>query len=486
MPQRHPNQPNILFLMADQLQGRVFHPGHPCQTPNLDRLFSRGVRFDRAYTPNAICSPARASLMTGLLPHNHGVLTVTHCVDDDQSVLRPSPHWAQRLESAGYFTGYFGKWHVERSYDLPRYGWQVNGNDKSEAFLNMRAKLAGPNPPKPEIAHAFRLKNPGYNDGVWYGVTSVPPEQRFMGVTTALALEFLDSAVQKDQPWCCFVSVAEPHDPYICGREAFAKYDVDSLPLQPNVRDEMKDKPGMYRKMARAFSALTDRQKREAMACYYGSISEIDDQFARIIKRLEQSGQLDNTIIVLTADHGELLGSHGLYCKNIGAFEEVYNIPLLLRGPGIAQAQTSTARVGLHDLGPTLLQLAGLDPITNTDCRSFAPAARDPQRKSADFSTGYAEFNGTRHMFTQRIIWDHNWKFVHNGFDFDELYDLQSDPQELHNLAEMPEHQARVQQMMKLTWQRIKQTNDKTLLNTQYPACRLAPVGPGVLDTATK
>ena len=123
-------RPNILFLMTDQMQGRVLDPNHPCRTPNFDRLATRGVRLPRAYTPNAVCSPARASLMTGLLPHTHGVLEVTHTVDDDQSCLRTGfPHWAQRLEQAGYRTGYFGKWHVERSGDLARFGWQAVRTD---------------------------------------------------------------------------------------------------------------------------------------------------------------------------------------------------------------------------------------------------------------------------------------------------------------------------------------------------------------------
>ena len=122
------SSPNILFLMTDQMQGRVLEPDNPCQTPVLDGLAARGVRFRRAYTPNAVCSPARASLMTGLLPHNHGVLYVEHTVDADQAVLRTQhPHWAERLTAAGYRTGYFGKWHVERSNELSRFGWQEQG-----------------------------------------------------------------------------------------------------------------------------------------------------------------------------------------------------------------------------------------------------------------------------------------------------------------------------------------------------------------------
>ena len=105
------DSPNILFFMVDQMQAQVLEPDHVCQTPHFDRLARQGVRFQRAYTPNNICSPTRTSLMTGLLPHNHGVLEVLYPRTPDQHVLRPDkPHWAQRLVEAGYHTGYFGKW----------------------------------------------------------------------------------------------------------------------------------------------------------------------------------------------------------------------------------------------------------------------------------------------------------------------------------------------------------------------------------------
>ena len=120
-------QPNILFLMADQMQARILDPGHVCSTPNFNRLMEQGVRFEHAYTSNAICSPARAGIMTGLLPHSHGVVTVTHLTDNDQCNLRTEyPHWAQRMSDAGYKTGYFGKWHIERTNDLAQFGWQVD------------------------------------------------------------------------------------------------------------------------------------------------------------------------------------------------------------------------------------------------------------------------------------------------------------------------------------------------------------------------
>lgn len=478
------SQPNILFLMTDQMQGQTLRPDHPCITPNLDKLASRGVRFDRAYTPNAVCSPARTSLMTGLLPHNHGVLMVTHTTDDDQSALRTEyPHWAQHLQAAGYYTGYFGKWHVERSNKLEDFGWQVNGVSGGLRF-NEKAKAVGFNH-RAQGNYSLRWDHDdakGYAESILYGVTDVPVEKRFLGLTTEMALDFLDEAAQANNPWCCFVSVIEPHDPFITSKAAFAQYDVDTLELCPNVHDTLEGQPGLYRKTAKVWASLTDRQKQEAAACYYGMISEIDAQYGRLIDKVEAAGQLDNTIIVFTSDHGELLGSHGMYCKNISGYEEVYNIPMVVAGPGIAQNQVSKARIGLHDLCPTLLELTHCQPITHPDSRSHLPVLQNPSANEADFQTGFAEYFGGRIYVTQRVMYDGVWKLLFNGFDIDELYNLQDDPYEMTNLAENPAYDDQLRHMYKLLWERVKTTGDHSLLNSHYPPLRLASYGPGILE----
>jgi arylsulfatase A-like enzyme len=224
------------------------------------------------------------------------------------------------------------------------------------------------------------------------------------------------------------------------------------------------------------------QEHRLAAACYYALITEIDQQFGRLLEMLETTGQVDNTIVVLTTDHGDALGAHGLYMKNIGAFEETYNIPLVLAGPGVAQGRTCGARVGLHDLCPTLVELAGGEPIdTVGESQSFADVLRDPDGAAAGHRrTGYAEYFGTRYLFTQRVIWDSTWKLVWNGFDFDELYNLKDDPHEMHNLAEDPAHADRMRQMLALAWDYARRTNDHTLVNTHYPVLRLEPYGPEI------
>ena len=479
-----PTKPNILFLMTDQMQGRVLDPDHPCKTPNFDRLASQGVRFLRAYTPNAVCSPARASLMTGLLPHSHGVLEVIHCVDDDQCNLRTEfPHWAQRLETAGYKTGYFGKWHIERTDELTKFGWQVNGGVTSDLYKQKREEVGGGD----KSSGTFSLEKTndlpeGYSKSLLYGVTDTPVEKRGVGITTELGLDFLKSQAGSEDPWCCFVSITEPHDPFVTGQEAYDQYDVANIPLQPNVENDLIGQPNLYRKAGITWLDMGERQKKEAAACYYASITEIDAQYGRLISYIEETGQRENTIIILSSDHGELLGSHGLYCKNIGGFEEVYHIPMTISGPDIPEGVVSDARIGLHDLAPTLLELCGEDPIGDPDSRSFLSALKDDTGSQGDFGLGFAEYHGGRYRLTQRIIWDGPWKLVWNGFDFDELYNLDDDPYEMSNLIDDHVNEEIVQSLMHYAWQRIKDTNDPALWNSHYPVLRLAPYGPNILD----
>lgn len=189
------------------------------------------------------------------------------------------------------------------------------------------------------------------------------------------------------------------------------------------------------------------------------------------------SGQYENTIIFILSDHGRYLGAHGFDAHNFGAFEEAYRIPLIVAGPGIAENQVSSGLVNLADVGPTILELAGVKKIAVSDSRSFASLLTRPHKISA-FGQTYAESHGGRFLLTQRILWQHEWKMVFNGFDFDELYNLAEDPLELHNLAAEPRHQERLKSMMREIWRIMRVTNDRTLLETNYSPMRIGIVGP--------
>lgn len=473
-------RPNILMFLMDGVQSAALQPGSGCQIANFERLKERGVVFERAYTTCPTCSPARASLMTGLLPHNHGVLEVEHGRDPDQVELRTDrQHWAQQLQAAGYHTAYFGKWHIERSNDLQRFGWEVNRCKAAEhhAGLGQGVDLAARLPIDPELSRYIEGP-PGYNRILHYGVTDVPPAQRYPQHTIDQVLQFLEHAEQDERPWSVCASFSEPNESLVVSRETFERYRWQDLPLPENLRDDFSDRPAIYRREQALSSDLTDDQWRMARACYFGRITELDDQFGRVLDYLTETDQIENTLIVLTADHGRYVGAHGFDAHNFGPFEEIYRVPLVVAGPDVSAGRSSAALVSLQDLGPTLLELATASPLDSIDGQSFAATLTSADADS-DFTEAYAEYFGTRFRLTQRILWQGTWKYVFNGFDYDEFYDLATDPHEMTNLAQVPEFADRADAMMGRIWERIQESGDRTLSESHYYSMRLGRVGPG-------
>ena len=473
------NRPNFLLFILDGMQAATIDAAHPCRTPNIERLKQRGVTFQRAHTCCPVCSPARASLMTGLLPHNHGVLEVEHGKDEDQCILRDDkPHFAQRLTAAGYSAGYFGKWHIERSNEIDRFGWQthvVKGSEHHQ-HLGKGTHSFAADTLDPDLC-GWLEDPPGYNRILHYGVTDTPPEERPFGVSMQCAQKFLRERLADDNPWCCAVSFSEPNEALVCGRPAFEEYDLDAIELPENLNADFSDRPNLYRRERLITRNLSEEHWRRARACYYGCISEMDAQFGKLLDQLEAADAVEETVIILLADHGRYVGAHGFDAHNIGAFEEIYRIPLVMAGPGIRSNAHSDALVGIQDLCPTILELAGADPINVPDSNSFAPALSKSDIGDA-FQQGFAEYHGSRFPLAQRILWDGDWKFVFNGFDFDELYNLRNDPCEMRNLASDPAHSGRVKAMMSEIWDRLRTTGDRTLLESHYFSLRLGVVGP--------
>jgi arylsulfatase A-like enzyme len=314
--------PNVLLFVADGLQGRCVRDD-AVVCPNMKRLAAGGVDVRGAYTPLPTCSPARASLMTGLLPHNHGVLQVEHGVDQDQAVLREHcPHWAQHLQQAGVTTALFGKWHVERSGRLNEFGWTESANlgAQAHAAASQQGVAAAAEIPIDASLSRHHTGPRGYNDQVHYGVTDVPPSERGVSGPADHATEFLQRQLSlpagERRPWCCVASYYEPNEAMIVGREAYGLYAEAvrrrTLPLPANLHDDLLDKPNMYRREAGIFSGLSDDEWRQARACYYGRITEVDHELGRLLAVLEEAGELAETIVIVTADHGKYVGAHGL------------------------------------------------------------------------------------------------------------------------------------------------------------------------------
>ena len=476
------DQPNILLVIADGMQAATLSPGHVCHTPNLDGLIARGVHFRNAHTVCPTCSPARASLMTGLLPHSHGVLEVEHGRDADQCVLRAdAPHFAQRLSDAGYRTGYFGKWHIERSNAVERFGWQESIVKGAEHLSGLGRGDPGPRSfTLDESLTGYLDGHAGYNRTLHWGVTETPLEQRYPGLTARDAERFLDSCLSDSRPWCCCVSFSEPNEALIVGRPTWDRYDRAAIPLPANFRDDMAGRPNLYARQQEIGRHLSEDFWQSARTCYFGRITELDTLVSRLVEQIDGAGQRDNTVIVFVADHGRYVGGHGFDAHNFGAFEEIYGIPLIVAGHGITKGKTCEAPISIADLCPTLCELGSADMIDVRDSRSFQPLLSDPSARIPEFDTGYAEYHGTRFPLMQRVLWRDEWKFVFNGFDFDELYNLREDPHEMTNLV--GEEPDRVASLMTDVWRWVRDTGDRAIHESHYFSMRFAAIGPNAAD----
>ncbi len=463
-----PNKPNILFLMTDHTSARALARGSACLTPHLDALAANGRKFERCYTTNAICSPARASLMTSAYPSTHGIWDCTHTQRKEWITLPPNrlPFFSTLLANAGYRTGYFGKWHVEQSLKLEDFGWQ----EYDHTHGSMKPTPA----PEPRVVAS---KN-GYRDYLLAGVDASPAPHRHPAFERGI--DFIRRAAQADNaPFCCFVSASEPHDPYIPPQAFLDLYDLDEIPLSPTLRDEPNGKPEVVHRMRAVWSGLSDADWRRVTASYWAVISFLDSEVGRIVQVLKETGQYENTIIVFTSDHGDMLGAHGLAAKGVGtAYEEVYNIPLILRAPGMAAGVVDESTMtSLVDLGPTLLDLclgAGLPGAQGRSLRPVLEGSATP----ADWRDAYAEFFGQRFVYTQRLVWHDRWKYVFSPGGIDELYDLQADPFERRNLADDPAHREILLAMCTRMWKKMRLIGDVSLLETHYATLRTAPIGP--------
>jgi choline-sulfatase len=469
---------NILVIVTDQQQAATVTPGSPCRTPVLDGLAAEGVRFDRCYTPSPVCSPSRASLMTGLLPHQHGMVDVSHTVPSYRAELRAGVEtWSGRLAEHGYHLGYYGKWHVERSDRLEDFGFAEH-----EVFLRPSPRFRAHRralglSEAPDLgAPSHVLRQPGYRDLTLYGVADEPVEGTTEHYVCTRAIEFLERAAGESRPWGLVVGFHGPHEPYVVPRTIFERYDPAALAPPASFDDDLSDRPAIYRRQHGVWDGMAWEQFAEATACYYALCSLIDDQVGRLLAALEATGQREETVVVFTSDHGELMGAHRLLLKGVPAFEEVYRVPLIVRGPSGAAGRVVERIVQLHDLAPTLVELGGAGRL-DVHGRSLVGELRG-RSDDARPHEAVAELHGQRFSYTQRVVWDDRFKYVFNAFDYDELYDLRDDPAELVNLAGRPDARPVLERLAARMWEIARETEDFSLFEAQDGTYRYVPVGP--------
>lgn len=426
-------KPNILFIMDDQHR----HDYLGCagadflNTPNLDRLARRGVRFTQCTTNSPVCAASRIGLASGLQPSRIGAV-------DNAGVLPLStPTYYQRLRDHNYRVACVGKLDLAKSDhyngrdgDRPvAYSWGFTHPEECEGKMH-----AGSSPtpigPYTNYLHREGLLQAFYDDyatrrGKGYEVTahdSVLPTEAFEDCYIGRrAAEWIEQ-VADDFPWHMFVSLVGPHNPFDPPTEYADRYRDARMP--PPVPFNPEGKPAWVRERSQTYDpdvvTVTRRQ-------YCAATEVVDDMVGRILDAVEARGQMDNTYIIFASDHGEMLGDHGMYTKSCSQ-EAALRVPLIVAGPGIEEGKVSDALVELIDVNATICDLAGLDPQPNIDARSVREVleGRSDEHRTETVSA-FRKF---------RLIRTHEHKLVENYSDVTELYDLKNDPDEQTNIAD--------------------------------------------------
>lgn len=457
-------QPNILFILTDQQRVDTLkaYGGKVCQTPNIDRLTAESVVFNNTYASCPVCTPARASLQTGLYPHNHEMRNNTSepaCKYD--SLPNSSDLLSNKLKEQNYSVGYTGKWHLGwgptkvgyEGDDFPGHGAGGHGYEQYHNYLKEKG-----------LEVKLENKISGHYKGHWAAEVVSPVETTVEYFLTDQAIHYIDQFRQRENPFYFQLNFWGPHEPYVAPTKHLDLYrDLDLEPW-PNFIDESTNKPAIHN-LKRAKS--TDWKTFEPyVKHYFANVSLIDEQIGRLIDYLKKHDLYDNTIIIFSADHGESLGIHGGLCdKNFFMYEETCRIPLIVKPQEkLTETKYVDRFVGTCDYYSSILDWAGADPTeTSRDGRSFVPLIDNEDIKDwPDYAV--TEGNGLAEiLYTQRMIRHGQMKYIFNCGDTDELYDLEKDPHELSNEIDNKDYQDTLINMRELLASWMEEHNDLAL-----------------------
>ena len=453
-------QPNILLILTDQhrLSAIGAYGPTPCQTPHIDRLASEGLRFETVYTTCPVCSPARGSIMTGLYPHAHGICSNTHNLGSSVHEIPDSPNLlSRRLRSSGYQCGYTGKWHLGNGesvafggstepaipstrgfegQDFSGHGGGGFGYPSYASYLSQGGFTHEVKPwsePSPQVLPTGELRG--------------PTESTVPHFLTDHTISLIDRFSARNDPFFIWHNFWGPHGPYFAPAELLDLYRDVEIPPWPNYAWPSRETPGPHHvKIHPDQENLTWEDWATAIRYYYAFTTLIDREIGRTIDHLRSTGQLENTIIIFAADHGETAGSHGgLTDKGWQHFEEIQRIPLIVRFPdGRHAGEVRNSLVSLADLYPTILDMAGCDVPDHVHGRSLLPIIEDRSASWRDHLV--VEFSGVNNLSAtlRTLVTTDRLKFGYSAGHDDQLYDLKRDPYELVNVATDPAYQERL------------------------------------------
>jgi len=453
----NPARPNLLLVMTDQQRWDAMScVSDWLDTPNIDRIAREGMRFSDAYTNSPVCIPARVSLASGRYPHNTGVW------DNLNKYTMPTetPTWMRALRDAGYATSVFGKTHFH-----PHTGDLRDREHLVHAYgLDHVDEIAGPRATNVARSHMTdRWEAAGvyaayqkdardrFQNKPWVVRPSPVPLEHYADVYVGQQAKAHLQEVDRTTPWFCWVSFGGPHEPWDAPEPYASKYDPGSMPPPVQAEPAPQTRPrGRLDQRLKQRPALEPGDVGRLRANYAGNMALIDDQIGEILAVLEERGELENTVIALVSDHGEMNGDFGLLYKSTFLNPSV-RVPFLVKAPGKSAGATSAVPVELMDIGATLLELAGVEQVEGSHAQSLVPVLEDPSR--AHREAALSEQGGEVMLATTE------WKMTLNrkGKIY-LLFDLINDPNETRNLAALPEVRDVAQYLRRLALERLVQT----------------------------
>lgn len=425
-------RPNILFIMADQMAAPLLplhDPASPIHMPHLSRLAAEGVVFDSAYCNSPLCAPSRFTLVSGQLPSKIGAY------DNAAEFPADIPTYAHYLRRLGYKTALSGKMHFcgpdqlhgyeqRLTSDIypADYGWAVNWDEpdvRPSWYHNMSSVL--------QAGLCVRTNQLDFDEEVVFK-----------------ARQYLYDHVREGhgQPFCLTVSMTHPHDPYTIPKKFWDLYEGQdiSLPRHPRAQHEQDPHSQRLMKVIDLWDKpLPENKIRDARRAYFGACSYIDSNIGKLLETLEEIGLADDTVIVFSGDHGDMLGERGLWYK-MHWFEMAARVPMVIHAPARFAAGRVKASISTADLLPTLVELAGgqVQGELPLDGRSLLPHLKGEGGHDEVFGEYMAEGTHSPLMMIRRG----RYKFIYSEQDPCLLYNTEQDPFELEELSQSPEHQA--------------------------------------------
>jgi arylsulfatase A-like enzyme len=478
-------QPNILLITSDQHRPDCYgFAGRNIRTPHLDALAAAGTHFTGAITPNVVCQPSRASILTGLLPLTHGVADNQVSLDPKYGELG----WGRTLGDAGYRSAFIGKGHFGSNPNCTPYGAPENRAQSAKlpkdwagpymGFDEVQMMILGhwhdllPCEKPPHGLHfedwfwghgddgeAWRRWAEDFGpiqEGAQTWFSKLPAEWHSTHWVTERTCDFLEQR-DADQPFCMWVSYPDPHHPFDCPEPWSRMYDPDEVDISPHHKRDLDRRPWWHRAalenepqaksegqriLRTEYSRIepqTDRGLAEITANYYGMISFIDDGVGQILAKLDDLDLAEDTMVIFTSDHGELLGDHGLYLKGPTPYEGLLRVGLIMRGPGIPANQSIAEPVSTNDLAATFYDWADVSAPTDLQSRSLQPVMNGTETRDVAYSEWDLHPARAGVALDLRTVRTKSAKLsIDLKSGAGELYNLDDDPNEMTNRFDDP------------------------------------------------